>query len=199
MSKPTATVKTINGVRKVILYYDENLFDEMIIISASLIIGEAPVGLFPDIPHDATEQELLAFNGFSHYNTLHDEDTGTSGTAWKTLEEIGIAIYPKPQSTRIIGYNRVEFNSEHDFYIDPQYDLSNNYTYTWQIINETGTAVINGSNLNKNINVTFGSNNGIVVLMCKIENLSGCYRYILKRIVIGIVPKSLLVVRNTYF
>lgn len=201
MSKPIPTplVKTINGVRRVILYYDGDIFDEKITLSASLIIGEAPVGLLPDIPYNATPKEILAFEGFSHYNTIHDEDAGTSGTDWKTLEEIGITIYPKPFSTRILGPKRVEFDSTYDFFIDPGYDIANNFTYEWEIINESGTATINGSNLNKDINVTFGSSNGIIVLKCKIENTSGCLRYIIKRVIIGVVPKSLLIVRNTYF
>lgn len=201
MSKPIPTplVKTINGVQRVILYYDGNTFDEKIILSASLIVGEAPMGLFPDIPDTATPVELTAFNGFSHYNTIHDEDTGTSGTAWKTLEEIGIVIYPRPFSTKIFGPKRVELDSTNVFHIDPQYDMSNNFTYNWDVINDSGVATINGSNLDRSVNITFGSTNGIVILRCKIQNPSGCYRYIIKRIIIGVVPKSLLIVRNTYF
>jgi hypothetical protein len=196
---PTPLVKTINGVRRVILYYDGDIFDEKITLSASLVIGEAPEGLFPDIPYNATPKEILAFEGFSHYNTIHDEDAGTSGTDWKTLEEIGITIYPRPFSTKILGPKRVEFDTTHDYTIDPEYDVLNYFSYEWEIINESATATINGSNLNKNVNITFGSTNGVIALKCKIQNESGCYRYIIKRIIIGIVPKSLLIVRNTYF
>lgn len=202
MSKPIPTplTKTINGVQRVILYYDADIFDEKITLSASLIIGEAPPGLFPDIPSTATPMEIAAFGGFSHYNTIFNENAGTSGTNWQPLELIGITIYPKPGNTKIIGAKRVEPSTiNQDYTIDPNFDLNNNFTYFWDIINETSSAVINGSNINKNINVSFGSSHGIIALRCKITNLSGCYRYIIKRIIIGIVPKSLLIVRNTYY
>ncbi len=181
--------KTVRGVRKYILYYDPELFDDTIILSASLLIGA-------DLPFDAIP-ELINENGITHYNTIHDEDAGSSGTDFKPLIDIAIPIYPKPKSTKILGVRRVEQSTSHDYHIDSLYDTTNLFTYEWDI---DGDAAFDGASYNvKTVTLDFGATDGKVILKCKITNPSGCYRYIIKTMYIGLIPKELLVVRNTYF
>jgi hypothetical protein len=187
MSKPvTYLVKTVNGVKRQKIYYDPDIFDNTVLLSASLIIGEG------------TQIELDNLN--THYNTINNEDNGTDGSSFQDLEDILIPIYPKPKITKIVGPNRVDKNNTLSYFIDPSYDETEIFTYFWEI--QSGDATIVGGDGtsflgSKNINVSFFEESE-VWLKVTITNPSGCYRILLKRILIGIVPKKMLVVRNIF-
>src|SRR6478735_6647876 len=86
----TYFIRTVNGSKRIKIYYDPDVFNDLIILSASLLIGA------DEVPFR------------EHYNTVHDEDLGTSGTAWKSIEEIAIPIYPRPKKTLIIGNKKID-------------------------------------------------------------------------------------------
>jgi hypothetical protein len=173
----TYLVKTVKGVRRTLIYYDPDVFDETIILSASLVIGQ------DDPPFD------------EHYNTVHDEDLGTSGTAWQPLEDIAIAIYPVPKRTTIEGPIRMKENTTKTYNLPNTYDTGGNFTYQWFI--DSGAANI-GSQSGKTADVNF-TGTGTVKLRVRISNAAGCYRDITKFLFPGILPRRMLVVRNSYY
>ncbi len=177
-------IRTINGVRRNIIYYDPDIFDNLIILSASLLIGS------DEIPWT------------HHYNTVHDEDLGTSGTAWKTLEEIAIPIYPRPKRTQIEGIKRMDINSTHTYNVPITYDINNLFIYDWYIEgsanfpqNGNSQVFMNGG---KNVNITF-TEIDTVTLKLKITNPAGCFRWIIRNLYPCTPTKKLLVVRYPYF
>jgi hypothetical protein len=184
LTPTTQFVRTINGVRRTVIYFDPDIFENMVILSASLLIGN------DDIPW--TE----------HYNTVHDEDLGTSGTAWKSLEEIAIPIYPTPKRTNIEGIRRMDVNSIHKYNLSTDYDVNNIYIYDWYI---TGAANFpqNGNlqeylNAGKQVNIRF-TDSDTVTLKLKISNPAGCFRWVIRNLYPGTLTKKLLVVRYPYF
>jgi hypothetical protein len=187
MAKPyTFQVKTVRGTRRQILFFDEDVFNDKITLSASLQISNQ------DLPFNATDTEALEAEGVTHYNTIHDEAVELA----QPLDELAIVVHPKPKSTRIIGAKRVEKGSSYGYNIDRYYDQTDNFTYEWSI---NGNASFSGSNHEQTVVLNFGSEDGKIELTCKISNEAGCYRYIIKNIYIGIVSKDMLVIRNTYF
>jgi hypothetical protein len=186
MAKPyTFQVKTVRGTRRQILFFDEDVFNEKLTLSASLVISNN------DLPSDSPDTEGIKTHGVLHYNSIH-EDTSLE----QSLDELAIVVHPKPSSTRVIGAKRVEKGSTYPYSIDSHYDPNSLFSYEWSL---TGNATFSGSNLSKAVNLIFGNEDGKVELVCKITNEAGCYRYIIKNIYIGIVSKDMLVVRNTYF
>lgn len=179
----TYLVKTVKGVRRNFIYYDADIFNETVLLSASLLIGEDKTPFI------------------EHYNTSHDEDLGTSGTAFQNLEDIGIAIYPKPTKTSLLGSIRVLENSTGSYNIDSGYDSLNEFIYDWTIVSGDATFVSSGNNealnVGKNVDINFNAS-GTIQLRCRITNPSGCYRDIIKFIYPGILTRKMLVVRNTY-
>lgn len=201
-------IKTVRGTRRQILAYDPDVFDQKIILSVSLILTDKAVdmskttedipnteiGLY-DISADTPNTDALDEYGATHYNTIHEEDVDADPK--QTLEDLAIAIYPKPKSTKIIGSKRVEKGSQYAYNLDRFYDQNLDNDYEWSI---TGLASFEGNNINtKSVTLNFGDEDGKVTLMCKVTNPAGCFRYIIKNIYIGVVSKDLLVVRNTYF
>lgn len=182
-SNSSQLIKTVNGVKRHTIYYDPDLFEEKIILSASLLIGE--------------DEPMI-----THYNTIFEEDLGASGEEWKEIEDIAITLYPKPKSTTLIGSRRVQPNSTHTYSIDPVYDTDNMFTYTWEIEggnaefvdNPTSNIIVSG----KDIDINF-TDTGQLTLKCKISNPSGCFRYVVINIFVGVVTKKMLVVRYPYF
>lgn len=180
----TYLVKTIKGVRRNIIYYDSDIFSEKIILSASLVIGD----------------DESPFN--EHYNTIHDEDTGSSGTNFQPLEDIAIAIFPVPAKTSIIGPLRILEGSTTEYYIDSSYDTINDFTYDWKILE--GSAIFPSSGTNsfldagKNVDINFPTS-GTVQLRVRITNPAGCYRDIIRFLYPGLLPRKMLVVRNSYY
>ena len=176
-------IRTINGVRSTTIYYDPDIFNNLIVISASLLIGG-----------DIKPWRL-------HYNTIHDEDLGTSGTAWQELKDIGIAIYPKPQRTNIIGVQRMDINTTQKYNIINTYDLNNLFIYDWYIVGSAyftlnnSTTLLNGG---KEIFIHFTAID-TVTLKLKVSNPSGCFRWIIRNIYPGTLTKKLMVVRYPYF
>ncbi len=177
-------VRTINGVRRTTVYYDSDLFDDLIILSVSLLIGS------DDIPFHY------------HYNTVHDEDTGTSGTAWKALEEIAIPIYPRPKRTKIIGQRRMDVGSILEYHIPADYDVGDNFTYDWYLTGDAGFPDNGNSDeyldAGKSVNIKFNSTDTIT-LKLKITNPGGCFRYIIRNLYPGTATKKLMVVRYPYY
>jgi hypothetical protein len=181
---PVELVKTISGVRRNVIYYDPDLFCETILISPSLLIG------IDEPPWD------------THYNIAHDEDLGTSGTAWKPLEDITVAINPKPKDTQIEGQKRMLADSTHTYTIgqDEPYDTGNYFTYDWRL---EGSALFDNAtqeNLNagKEVDITF---NGVqtVTISVTITNTCGCSRVVTRDVYPGTFTRNLLVVRYPYF
>lgn len=176
-------IRTINGFRRNIIYYDPDIFDETVLLSASLLIGQ------DEIPWK------------EHYNTTHDEDTGISGTDWKPLEDITIAIYPRPKRTQIKGLKRMDVGSTQNYFVPNTYDISNNFTYDWYIegsalfTNNNSTTYLNAG---KNVNIIFNDIDTIT-LKLKITNQAGCFRWIIRNLYSGTATKQLLVVRYPYF
>jgi hypothetical protein len=177
-------VRSINGVRRTFIYYDPDLFDNMVILSASLLIGG------DEIPWK------------EHYNTVHDEDLGTSGTAWKPLEQIAIPIYPRPKRTKIEGVRRMDVNTIHDYNIPIDYDINNNFTYDWYLVgsanfpeNGNSQTFLNGG---KSLKILF-TDADTVTLKVKITNPAGCFRWIIRNLYPGTLTKKLLIVRYPYF
>ncbi len=177
LTPTTVFTKTINNVDRVIIYYDPDLFDNRVLLSASLLIGK-------DDP-----------NWDFHYNTIHDEDLGVSGNDWKDLEDITIPIYPVPRSTSIIGEKNTYPSEKYTYHIDNNYDIGNQYTYTWSI---TGDASFVGSNTGRKVDILMGDID-TVTIKCLISNNAGCSRYIIKNVYTGTATKKLLIVRYPYF
>lgn len=186
VSTPSSTfIRKVNGVNRTFIYYDPDIFNDTIILSCSLLIGE-----------DQTPW-------YFHYNTTHDEDLGTSGTSWKTLEEICIPIYPKPKSTKIIGQKRMNVGDTLNYHISSPYDSNNIFTYDWFI---DGNADFINAGTNSHIKLNAGKSVDInfpvidtITLKCKISNPSGCFRWIIYNLYPGTLTKKLLVVRYPYF
>jgi len=172
----TYLIKTVKGVRRNLIYYDPDIFDNTVILSISLLIGD------DDPP----------FN--KHYNTVHDEDLGISGTDWKPLEDIAIPVYPIPKKTKINGPIRMKENTTKEYSLNVGYDLNNNFIYQWFI--DSGPAIIE-SQAGKSVNVTF-TNSGTVKLRIRISNSAGCFRDLTKFLYPGILTRKMLVVRNSY-
>lgn len=179
----TNLVRTVRGTTRNVLYYDPDLFDELIIISASLLVENEE-----DKPYE------------NHWNSVFDEDLGTSGTSFQTLEEIAIPIYPVPKRTKILGQKRVKPQTIAPFNIPDDYDINGNFTYEWELIGNatfvsTGTNITNGD---KNVSINF-LDRGTVTIKVKILNDAGCFRYIIRNIFVGEVTRKMLVVRYPYF
>lgn len=184
LTPSTYFIRTINGVRRTVIYYDPDIFNDLIILSASLLIGA------DEIPWD------------KHYNTVHDEDTGTAGTSWKPLEDIAISIYPKPKRTSIEGLRRMDVFSTQNYKVPSDYDISNLYTYDWYIVGSANfpdngniQTYLNGG---KNVNLYFYDAD-TVTLKLKITNPSGCFKWVIRNLYPGTQTKKLLVVRYPYF
>lgn len=176
-------VRSINGVRRTVIYYDPDIFDDLIILSASLLIGD----------DEKPWKE--------HYNTVHDENLGTSGTAWKTLEEIAIPIYPRPKRTVIEGVRRMDVNTTHQYNIPSTYDTSNLYTYDWYVEGSayfTQNSMQSVLNAGKIVNIQF-TDVDTVTLKVKITNPAGCFRWVVRNLYPGTLTKKLLIVRYPYF
>lgn len=176
-SPSTYLVKTIRGQRRTVIFYDPDIFNEKILISASLLIGE-----------DQTPWD-------EHYNTVHDENTGVSGTDWKPLEDITIPICPVPQKTDINGEDKIKLANIYDYTVDTNYDLLNEFLYTWEILQ--GNATIQGSSSDKTVSILFNSE-GVVEIKLTIFNTCGCNRITTKKLYPGKFSKKLLVLRNSY-
>lgn len=182
---PTSyNIKTINNVRRTTVYYDPEVFEDTILLSASMLIGS----------------DTIPFQ--YHYNTVHDEDTGVSGTEWKPLEDITIAIYPTPKRTKIEGLKKMDIGSTLNYTIETGYDPTNIYTYDWYLLgsatfpdNLNSTEYLNAG---KNVNIFFPVVDNIVI-KCKISNPAGCFRWVTKQVFSGQLIKSMLVVRYPYF
>jgi len=184
LTPTTYFVRTINGVRRISIYYDADVFDNTILLSASLLIGG------DEIPWN------------EHYNTVHDEDTGTSGTDWKAIEDITISVYPKPKRTNVEGVRRMDMNTTHNYTIPLDYDTNNLYQYDWYLIgsanfpdNGSSHTVINGG---KTLNIFFYDAD-TVTLKVKITNASGCFKWVIRNLYPNTLTKKLLVVRYPYF
>lgn len=176
----TYLVKTVKGVRRNFIYYDPDIFEDTVLLSASLLIGE------DETPF--TE----------HYNTSHENNNGTS---FLPIEDFAITIYAKPTKTSMRGSLRVLENSSSDYFFDETYDPTIVFSYDWYI--ETGDAVFNATtnteNLDggKNVTIDFGAS-GAVRVRCRISNPAGCYRDIIRILYPGILTKKMLVIRNSY-
>ncbi len=184
IATPIELVRKIKGTRRVIIYYDQDLFCEPILISPSLLIGD-----------DKTPWD-------EHYNICHDEEIGTNGIYDANLEDITLAIYPKPQETKIEGDKRMDVGSTRTYKIGNKipYDIGNNFTYDWFL---TGDAVFENntqSNMNagKNVNIIFNGSNSVNISV-KITNQCGCSRIINRDVYPGTATKNILVVRYPYF
>jgi hypothetical protein len=186
LTPTTYFIRTINGVNRTFIYYDSDVFDDMVVLSASLLIGV-----------DETPWKY-------HYNTMHDENLGSSGTAWKAIEDIAIPIYPVPKRTHIEGLRRMDVNTTHNYNIPNDYDINDLFTYDWYILGDganfgSGTSgstiILDGD---KNVDITFNIIDTIT-LKCKISNPSGCYRWIIRKLYPGTLVKKLMVVRYPYF
>lgn len=177
LTPTTVFTKTINNTDRVVIYYDPDLFDDRVLLSASLLIGK-------DDP-----------NWDLHYNTVHDEDLGVSGNDWKDLEDITIPIYPVPRSTSIRGEKNTYPEQSYIYNIDETYDINNNYTYEWFI---TGDASFVGPNTGKSVEIMMNSIDTITI-KCKISNDADCFRYIIKNVYPGTATKKILIVRYPYF
>lgn len=180
---PTSyNIKTVNNVRRTIVYYDPEVFEDTILLSASMLIGS----------------DTIPFQ--YHYNTVHDEDTGLSGTDWKPLEAIAIAIYPVPKRTKIEGLKKMDIGSTLNYKIENGYDPTNIYTYDWYLLGNANFSNNSTEYLNagKNVDITFPSVDNIII-KCKITNPAGCFRWITKQVFAGQLTKSMLVVRYPYF
>ena len=184
LTPSTFFIRTVNGVRRTTVYYDPDIFDNTILLSVSLLIGD----------------DLNPFK--YHYNTILDEDLGISGTSWKPLEDITIAIYPKPKSTNIEGLKRMNVNTTSQYNVPLTYDTNNLFTYDWYIIgsanfpqNGNNQVFINGG---KSILINF-TDIDTITLKLKITNPSGCFRWIIRNLYPGTATKKLLVVRYPYF
>lgn len=179
----TYLVKTVKGVRRNFIYYDPDIFEDKILLSASLLIG----------PDETPFTE--------HYNTAHDEDLGVSGTNSQALEDIAIEINPVPMKTSMRGPLRALESATVEYYFDPEYDQALNFIYDWYIDNGPGIfqSTSNATFLDggKNVDVTF-TGTGTVQMRCRISNNGGCYREIVRFLYPGILTKKMLVVRNSY-
>lgn len=179
----TYFIRTINGSKRIKIYYDPDVFNDLIILSASLLIGA------DEVPFR------------EHYNTVHDEDAGTSGTAWKSLEEIAIPIYPRPKKTLIIGNKKIDVGVIENYHIDSNYDSSNLFIYDWYIL---GNATFTFNNTNqylnagKSVDINFPIIDTITIKL-KITNEAGCFRWIIKNVFPGTKTKNILVIRYPYF
>jgi hypothetical protein len=207
-TKPTTFItKTVRGSRREILSYDADVFHENIILSASLIIKDIKEEGLYDVPFDSPD--AIPKYGITHYNTVHEAEPLSMSSeilpdgwsfyqTWHTqdlYDLLPIKIYPKPKSTNILGHKQVDKNSQHSYSINKYYG-EEGFTYQWSI---EGLASFDGSNLEKEVVLNFGSEDSKIILTCKITNPSGCYRYIIKNIYIGLIHRDLLVIRNTYF
>lgn len=181
---PIQLVKTISGVRRTVIYYDPDLFCDSILISPSLLVG--------------IDESPWTY----HYNIAHDEDLGTSGTAWKLLEDITIRINPKPKDTQIEGKKRMLADSTHTYKIGDKtpYDVNNYFTYDWRL---EGTALFDNLtqeklNGGKEVDITFNGASTVTISVT-ISNTCGCSRVVSRDVYPGTLTRNLLVVRNPYF
>ena len=174
-SPSTYLVKTINGSRRVMLYYDPDIFKDTIILSASYLIGD------DKSPWD------------EHYNTVHDEIT--DGTNFQNLEDITIAICPIPDNTEIKGSTRVKINNTETYYIPSDYDIDNVLVYSWEV-NSNNVMIISSLN-GKSINIIFNSIETVEIILT-ISNICGCKRIIKKTVYPGTFQRKLLILQNNY-
>lgn len=175
----TKLIKTVKGERRNFIYYDPDVFNDKILLSASLLIGD----------------DEVPFN--THYNTVHDEDLGTSGTNFEDLENITIAIYPKPPSVMLEGVRRMEVNSSREYKLPDDYDTANNFSYDWHLEGPATFDTIPTTG-DKKVSITF-NDMGTVTLKVKITNPGGCYRWVIRNLYPGTLQRRMLVVRNPYF
>lgn len=172
-SPSTYLVKSINGSRRVMIYYDPDIFTEQILLSASYLIGE-------DNP---------PWN--MHYNTVHDEVT--DGTNFQDLEDITIAICPLPLATEIIGKSNVALNSTETYSVPTTYDVYNNYLYSWTVVNAT----IVGDSDTREVEILF-DNSETVKLTLEISNTCGCKRVYTRNLYPASYTRSILILQNNY-
>ena len=108
---PAHLLKRVNGVQRVVLFYDPDLFTENLTVSVSLLTGE-------DVPFQ------------THYNTLHEPDKPYGA---------GIHIHAVPPKTKIIGLRRVLPGTTGTYFLADTYDADNQYTYSWTVTEGTAT------------------------------------------------------------
>jgi hypothetical protein len=184
---PVELVRTVSGVRRNVIYYDPELFCESILISPSLLIGiDEPIW-------------------DTHYNIAHDETTSGSGELDAPLEDITVAIHPKPKDTQIEGQKRMLVNSTHTYSIGTEepYDVGNYFTYDWSL---EGTAYFEGGStsgqylfdVGKEVSITFPTPQTITISVT-ITNTCGCSRVVTRDVYPGTLTRNLLVVRYPYF
>ncbi len=183
---PVELTKSIRGVRRNVLYYDADIFCDTILISPTLLIG------IDEPPWD------------THYNIAHDEIANTSGEYDADLEDITIAINPKPKDTQIEGKKRMIVDSTHTYSIGTEspYDSGDYFTYDWSL---EGSASFNGTSggqllldAGKEVDITF-TNVDTVTISVTITNTCGCFRVITRDVYPGTFTQNLLVVRYPYF
>ena len=179
---PTNLVKTVNGSRRQIIYYDPELFCNKKLLSVSLLIGN------DEIPFQY------------HYNSTHDEDLGIDGMDWKPIDDIVITLYPRPKTISILGDSRMNSDDTLYYEIATTYDINNNFTYDWELIGsgffvDTNTQLY--TNGGKKVQITFnGTKNTTLKLL--IKNPCGCERLIEKTLYPGGLKQNILIVRNSY-
>jgi hypothetical protein len=180
LTPTTYFIKKINGSSRIFIYYDKDIFEDTVILSASQLIGE-----------DITPWEY-------HYNTMHDETI-----IYDTIENIAIPIYPVPKSTKIVGLKRMDIGTFYNYHLPLDYDVNNNYTYDWYIVGNAnfgqGTnGVVEILDGGKSVDIFFNDIDTIT-LKCKITNQNGCFRWIIKNLYPGTATKKLMIVRYPYF
>jgi hypothetical protein len=180
---PTNLVYTTN-IKRPYIYLDKDSNCDAVLMSASLLIG--------------SDTEPFQY----HYNTVHDEDTGISGTDWKPLEDITIPIYPVPKNTKIYGSINTDVNTS-EIYKLKNYDLNNYFIYDWYLtgpanFGESLNTNIESLNSGKEISIYF-SDYGIVELKLIISNICGCSREIIMNIYTGTKTSKFMVVNHPYF
>lgn len=176
LTPKTYFIKTIRGVKRVGIYYEPDIFNENIVLSASLLIG-------------ADETPFR-----THYNTIHDE------VLVEPIEDIAIPIYKKPESVMINGLKNVDIGKSYHYEI-LDYDLSNSYTYDWYV---EGLAYFVSNNTQSSLNAgkgvdIFFQDIDTITIKLKITNMAGCYRWIIKNVYPGTLNKKIMVVRYPYF
>lgn len=173
-SPSTYLVKTINGSRRIMIYYDPDIFKDTILLSASYLIGndESPWN--------------------EHYNTVHDEIT--DGTNFQDLKDITISICPLPLNTEIKGKYRIKTNTQETYSVPIDYDTNNDYIYSWSVL---GNATIIGNDNEKKVNIIFYSIENVEIILT-ISNICGCKRVIKRTVYPGTYQRKLLILQNNY-
>lgn len=143
----TNLIQTLNSKNKYIIYYDADVFNSDVTLSIHITV-----------PNSSNATGHVNFTGSSseEWNTIYNEQFGTSGTAGalnfyqydqngipqyiiQTLPEIAVQIWSLPPFTQVVGPSSVTLNSMHDYNIEPNYDPGDIYTYFWRIRNADGS------------------------------------------------------------